>query len=139
LLDVDCVGVVRYVVEDVREIIMSVLYLGGEQTHSVPRLFYSRMALGHANKVPSQSLVDSYESTDGLPIDESPLYNPDNPFENRDHRLHYTVVLPNTLFIGYIFNTNLDITQTCDYCTDHPTRLENTEASDAYLSFISFI
>ena len=128
-----------YAGEDSREIIMSVQYLRGEQTHSVPRLFYSRMALGHSNKVPSQSLVDSYESTDGLPIDESPLYNPDNPFENRDPRLHYTVVLPNTLFIGYIFNTNPDSTQTWDYSTDPPTRVENTEASHAYSSFTGYL
>lgn len=122
-----------------QEIIMSIQYLRGETVHSLPRLFYSRMALGHSNKVPSQSLVDSYETKDGLSIDESPLYDPDQPFVNRDPRLGYSIVLPNSLFIGYIFNTNPDSTQTWDYNTDPPRRVENTEASHAYATFTGYL
>lgn len=40
-----------------------------------------------------QSLVDAYESADGIyPADQSPLYDPLNPFENRDPRLDNTVL-----------------------------------------------
>lgn len=41
---------------------------------------------------PNQKFVDSFEAIDGLPIDESPLYDPANQFENRDPRLSYTVI-----------------------------------------------
>lgn len=129
----------KYAGENSQEIIMSVPYLKGENVHSLPRIFYSRMALGHSNKVPSQSLVDSYESIDGLSIDESPLYDPENPFENRDPRLDYTVVLPNTRFIGYIFNTNPDSTEVWNYNTSPPERVENTEATHAYSSFTGYL
>lgn len=129
----------KYAGEKSEEIIMSVPYLRGEMTHSLPRLFYSRMALGHSNKVPSQSLVDSYECTDGLSIDESLLYDPEHPFANRDPRLGYTVVLPNTRFINYVFNTNPDSTEVWNYNTSPPTRVENTEATHAYSSFTGYL
>lgn len=37
-------------------------------------------------------LFCAYLCTDGLPIDKSPLYNPKDPFENRDPRLAMTIV-----------------------------------------------
>lgn len=46
---------------------------------------------GNCNRGPSIQLVCSYLCTDGLPIDESPLYNPKNFWANRDPRLAYTV------------------------------------------------
>ncbi len=41
-----------------------------------------------------QGLIDAFLMKDGLPIEESPLYNPAKPFENRDPRLYATVFLP---------------------------------------------
>lgn len=46
---------------------------------------------GFANKSPSLELLCSYTCTDGLPIDESSLYNPKDPFANRDPRLAMTI------------------------------------------------
>lgn len=46
---------------------------------------------GYANQGPSLELLCSYTCIDGLPIDESPLYNPKDPFENRDPRLAMTI------------------------------------------------
>jgi hypothetical protein len=43
---------------------------------------------------PYRNLVDEYEATDGLPISESPLYNPATPYNNRDPRLNLTLKLP---------------------------------------------
>jgi len=48
---------------------------------------------------PTKELVDAYLMTDGMPITESPLYDPDNPYENRDPRLYHTVRL-----VGYMYN-----------------------------------
>ena len=51
-----------------------------------------------------QDLVDAYQMTDGLSISQSPLYDPQNPFENRDPRLYATVFLPGyTIFRGQLF------------------------------------
>ncbi|MDD4515028.1 RagB/SusD family nutrient uptake outer membrane protein [Massilibacteroides sp.] len=45
-----------------------------------------------AQKAPSYELICAYPCIDGKPIDESPLYNPKDIFENRDPRLAMTVV-----------------------------------------------
>ncbi|MBE0654698.1 MAG: RagB/SusD family nutrient uptake outer membrane protein, partial [Bacteroidales bacterium] len=42
---------------------------------------------GGAFDFPTQNLVDAFEMIDGQSIDESPLYDPQNPYENRDPRL----------------------------------------------------
>jgi hypothetical protein len=49
---------------------------------------------------PYKDLVDDYEATDGLPITESPLYNPATPYVNRDPRLDLTVKLPGEKWMG---------------------------------------
>ncbi len=48
---------------------------------------------------PTKNLVDAYLMTDGKPVTESPLYDPAHPYENRDPRLHQTIVC-----IGYPYN-----------------------------------
>lgn len=47
---------------------------------------------GYAGTGPTWSLLASYECVDGLPIDESPLFDPKNPFKNRDPRCAATIV-----------------------------------------------
>lgn len=46
---------------------------------------------GACNRSPSLELFCSYTCTDGLPINKSPLYNPKDPFANRDPRLAMTI------------------------------------------------
>lgn len=43
-------------------------------------------------KAPSYELVCAYPCIDGKPIDESPLYNPKDFFENRDPRMAMTIL-----------------------------------------------
>jgi hypothetical protein len=47
---------------------------------------------GFGSVCPSWQLLASFECVDGLPIDESPLFDPRNPFKNRDPRLLATIV-----------------------------------------------
>ena len=86
---------------------------------------------GFANRSPSLELFCAYTCTDGLPIDESPLYNPKDPFANRDPRLAMTIQpfktkysadyaeyeqskidgtfpekYPDYIFLGYEYNPN---------------------------------
>lgn len=46
---------------------------------------------GYCNQGPSLELFCSYTCTDGLPIDKSLLYNPKDPFANRDPRMAMTI------------------------------------------------
>jgi hypothetical protein len=50
----------------------------------------SNQAYGRTN--PTQNLVDSYETINGLPIDQDPTYDEQNPYANRDPRLEQTIL-----------------------------------------------
>ena len=93
------------------------------KTHSISSQFFSRLMQGFSNKIPVQSLIDSYECTDGLNIDKSPLFDPAKPFNNRDPRLTQTVVLPQSRFLGVVFETHPDSLQTWDYRGATPKRI----------------
>lgn len=58
---------------------------------------------GQTGRHPTQLIVDTYECIDGKRIDESPLYDPQNPFKNRDPRLRFTFYMHGDTVIG---NTN---------------------------------
>lgn len=64
------------------------------KTHQYPWRAIPRTSGGTIIFHPLQNLIDAYECTDGKPIDESPLYEPTNPFTNRDPRLSATILLP---------------------------------------------
>src|SRR5690606_19366239 len=46
----------------------------------------------------------TYTCTDGLPIDESPLFDPQNPFKDRDPRCAATIVEFGTPHLGFIYD-----------------------------------
>lgn len=100
--------------------------------------FASRLVGGSAIYVPTQSLVDSYECTDGLSIDKSPLFDPMHPYENRDPRLGYVVALPGSVYFGYQFETHRDSVECWDYNVTPAKRIPNTEATHAYASFSGY-
>lgn len=49
-----------------------------------------RSATGYMN--PSQNLADAYETIKGLPIDQDPDFDPQNPYVNRDPRMEQTLL-----------------------------------------------
>lgn len=106
--------------------------------NQAPKVFASRMAGGYCNKMPVQALVDSYECTDGLSIDKSPLYNPQDPWKNRDPRLGYTVALPGSVFMGYQFETHKDSTKCWNYNVTPARRVTNQDAVNTYASFSGY-
>lgn len=56
-----------------------------------------------------QNLVDEFPMMDGKTIEESDLYDPKNPFENRDPRLYATILLSGYSEVdGEIFNGRPD-------------------------------
>jgi hypothetical protein len=121
------------------EIIFAWQYLkAAAKTHSLPINLLSRNGQGTSNKVPSQSLVDSYECTDGLTIDKSPLYNPAKPFNNRDPRLSFTVALPGSIFYNFQFETHKDSIKCWNYNTTPATRVDNQDALNAFATFTGY-
>jgi starch-binding outer membrane protein, SusD/RagB family len=83
------------------------LYTAGNAT-SFPLFAGSRSASGYSTIVPTQNMVDSYECTDGLDISKSPLYDKTNPYNNRDPRMRYSLVLPGDMWNGYVYDTRKD-------------------------------
>lgn len=66
--------------------------------------FLPRFLAGTSTAQPSWELFCAYTCTDGLPIDESPLFDPQNPFKDRDPRLSELVPAFGSAFHGYIYN-----------------------------------
>lgn len=64
---------------------------------------------GWGGLCPLQPIVDAFECTDGKTIDKSPLYNQNNPFENRDPRLNMAIIRDGSNYRGDIIN-----------CVDYP-------------------
>ncbi|MBE6193585.1 MAG: RagB/SusD family nutrient uptake outer membrane protein [Rikenellaceae bacterium] len=61
--------------------------LAAENTHQGVYNHGSRVHNGSAGAGPSMSFIDTFQCTDGLSIAESPLYNWQDPWKNRDPRL----------------------------------------------------
>src|SRR5690606_24270960 len=66
--------------------------------------FLPRFLGGTSTAQPSWELFCVYTCTDGLPIDESPLFDRKDPFKNRDPRLGELVPEFGTAFHGYIYD-----------------------------------
>jgi len=122
------------------EIIWAFQYLKASRTktHSTPNALLSRNGLGFTNKVPSQSLVDAFPCTDGLNIDQSPLYDPKLPYKNRDPRLTFTIAVPGSIFYNYQFETHRDSVKCWNYNTTPATRVDNQDALNAFATFTGY-
>jgi len=70
---------------------------------------------GWASLNPTQALVDAYECIDGKTIEESTLYDPKEPYKNRDPRLAATIVYPGALYNGAYLNSIDPTDPTGDY------------------------
>ncbi|MCD8137438.1 MAG: RagB/SusD family nutrient uptake outer membrane protein, partial [Parabacteroides gordonii] len=70
--------------------------------------YTARNAGGWAGYVPSWDLLASYTCTDGLPIDESPLFDSHDPFKNRDPRCCMSIVPFNSEFLGFTYAPHPD-------------------------------
>lgn len=56
---------------------------------------------GSNSVAPTQLLVDEYETIDGSPVDKN------NPYENRDPRLDFTILRPGAKFQGQLYPTEI--------------------------------
>ena len=65
---------------------------------------------------PTWDLLAAFLCTDGLPIDESPLFDPHTPFKNRDPRCGETIVEFGSTWLGIEYDPN---PETGDYVMDY--------------------
>lgn len=100
------------------------------------RDFTSRLPGGWGGaQAPSWDLMSAFLCSDGLPIDESPLYNPREPFKNRDPRLTATIVEFGTEHLGYIYQPHPDSLRVLNVNTGNLVTNNDTRSNAAFASF----
>lgn len=121
------------------EIILNLPFLSGVHVNAIPQIEGPRFAPGYSILVPTQRLVDLYECTDGKPIDQSPIYDPNHPFRNRDPRLDESIIRPGAWFDNFLFQTNPDSTKTYQVVGGDTTRVTNLEVTNPYATFTGYL
>ena len=77
----------------------------------------SRVAGGCSYFGPSQHMIDMFQCTDGKAISESPLYDWQHPWRNRDPRLDLYCVRPGSRLFNYEFQTSKNAKTVMNYDT----------------------
>ncbi len=72
----------------------------GWDVYNSPSTYRGPSDGGWGGNLPTQNFVGSYDMIDGLPQEESPLYDDQDPFENLDPRFKATVVYNGAEFRG---------------------------------------
>lgn len=83
--------------ENNEEVIFDVQYVSSEVEPGLGTS-WDLINIQHATTAPLQGLIDAFLMEDGLPYTVSPLYNPENPYANRDPRFYTTIVYPGARF-----------------------------------------
>lgn len=122
--------------ESSNEVILETQYMLGNSVLALSQDIMPRIVAGLSIFTPTQALVDAYECTDGLPIEQSPLYNPATPFDNRDPRLAATIIYDGTKFGDYIFTTHPSRTTTLRVSTN--TQVNNPDVTNQFATFTGY-
>ena len=99
----------------------------------------SRNAGGYGVEDPTWELFCSFLCTDGLPIDESPLFNPREPFKNRDPRCSYTIVQFGSEHLGFIYDPNPNALKVLNTTTNLMVTNNDTRTNNQYASWNALI
>lgn len=87
--------------ENNKEVLFDIQYIEGENSQGTYLDQYCGTGTDGWTRgsryVPTDNLVEAYETIDGSPVD------PANPYNNRDPRLAFTVILPGSYFLGSQF------------------------------------
>ena len=103
------------------------------------RATMTRNAGGWGSFNPSWDLLASFLCTDGLPIDESPLFNPREPFENRDPRCAQTIVPFQTEHLGFMYQPHPDSVEVLNFSTGEYQYNNDTRSNKQYASYNGMI
>jgi hypothetical protein len=95
----------------------------------------TRNSGGFAAANPTWDLFCSYLCTDGNTIDNSPLYNPRNPFKNRDPRCTASLVEFGTPHLGFIYDPNPTALQVTRLSSNSRVTNNDNRANAQFASF----
>lgn len=88
---------------------------------------------------PSWDLLAAYTCSDGLPIDESPLFDSHNPFDNRDPRCAATIVAFGSRHLGFDYDPHPDALEVMNYNTGKMQKNNDTRTNAQYASFNALV
>lgn len=94
-----------------------------------------RTAGGNGVAQPSWDLLAAYECTDGKIINDSPLFDPHNPYDNRDPRCCETFAKPGSVVFGVVFNPSTTATEVFDEQTGKMVKNKDTKLNDNYAPY----
>ncbi|KPL11835.1 MAG: starch-binding protein [Bacteroides sp. SM23_62] len=103
------------------------------------RATITRNAGGWGSWNPSWDLLAAFLCTDGLPIDESPLFNPRDPFANRDPRCNETIVPFETEHLGFMYQPHPDTLQVLNFKTGSYQQNNDNRVNAQYASYNALI
>lgn len=114
----------------------------------IPEGYLPRNHGGIASRNPSWELLAAFECIDGLMVDKSPLFDPRNPFKNRDPRCAMTIVPFGSLadgdglteesgfrYMDIEYNPHPQHKQVMNYRSGTLIRNQDTRSVDAYAAF----
>lgn len=132
-----------YAGEGSSETILAYDYKQTVRVSSIAQADQTRLGGGFSIYVPTRSLADSYECTDGLTVDKSPLYSTADIFANRDPRMRASILGDNDTWYGtggitYNQTYHPDSTQ-CTRYTPTKALITNTEVTNAFSSFSGMV
>lgn len=125
--------------ENSKEVMLAVQYLTNVQINANAKYIGTRLSNGYSVIVPTQTLVDTYQCTDGKHIDESVRFNARTPYENRDPRLDMSILRPGGWHNGYLFNPDPDATTTSAIIDGKETTVGNTDATNQYATPTGYV
>lgn len=111
----DYKGLFKTANEGNEEVILDVQYIESLYENGILGVLPPSSSSGWSSINPTQSLVDSYECTDGKTITESTLYDPTQPYKNRDPRLDLSILRPGSLYEGSYYDPIDVANKTGDY------------------------
>ncbi|MCK0131883.1 RagB/SusD family nutrient uptake outer membrane protein [Flavobacteriaceae bacterium F08102] len=100
-----------------------------------PKSWLPRTVGGTSTAQPSWELFYSFLCTDGLPVDESPLFDPKDPFKNRDPRLAETIVPFGSVHLGVVYDPHPNSTTILNVNTGKMVKNKDTRSVDIYASY----
>jgi hypothetical protein len=143
-----CMGLNQYVLHsDYSNLFLQSTKNSKEVVFSIPRSITLNVTLGpvtdkttrnsggYAAVNPSWDLFSSYLCIDGNTIDKSPLYDPRNPFKNRDPRCTATIVEFGQPHLGFIYDPNPYSVQVTRLSTNTKVTNNDNRANAQFASF----